>query len=390
MKKTTVQTGGGEIVSEQLGKKPYDYLVVGAGFFGSVFARQATDAGKKVLVIDKRSRIGGNCASRIENNIDVLVYGAHIFHTDFEDVWTYVNRFTKFNNFVNSPLANYNGKMYNLPFNMNTFYALWGVRTPAEALVKLDEQRAEYRHITDPKNLEEKALTLAGKDIYEKLIKGYTEKQWGRKCSELPAFIISRLPFRLTYDNNYFTDRYQGVPEDGYDALFKNLLDGIEVKLNTDFFKEREALSNLAPKTVFTGRVDEYFNFSLGALEYRSLKLDTETLDKENYQGVAVVNYTDAETPYTRIIEHKHFRPRAASPVTVVTREYPAQFTEGAEPYYVINDKRNNDLYAEYKKLAEQEAERGVIFGGRLAEYRYYDMDDVILSALETAKKELG
>ncbi|MCL2797608.1 MAG: UDP-galactopyranose mutase [Firmicutes bacterium] len=400
----------------------YDYLIVGAGLFGGVFAREAADKGKKVLVIDKRPRIGGNCASEMRDGIDVHLYGAHIFHTDYEDVWEYVNRFSRFNNFVNSPIASYRGKLYNLPFNMNTFYALWGVRTPEEAESKLDEQRAAYRHITEPKNLEEKALTLCGRDIFETLIKGYTEKQWGRDARELPPFIISRLPFRLAFDNNYFTDRYQGIPEDGYAALFERLFNGIEVKRNSDFFADREAFCGVADKIIFTGRVDEYFDFKLGALEYRSLSFETETLKCENYQGVAVVNYTDFAPPYTRVIEHKHFRPAAKSPVTVVTKEYPAEFRghnplpvpcvlcldalsptpesripnpeprapiSNNEPYYVINDARNNALYAEYKKLADAEKEKGVVFGGRLAEYRYYDMDDVILSALTAVKKEL-
>ncbi|MCL2061657.1 MAG: UDP-galactopyranose mutase [Firmicutes bacterium] len=365
--------------------KKYDYVIVGAGLFGSVFAREAVDKGKRVLVIDKRLRTGGNCASEMRDNIDVHLYGAHIFHTDYEDVWAYVNRFTRFNNFINSPVANFKGKLYNLPFNMNTFYALWGVTTPQEAHSKLTAQRAAYAHITDPKNLEEKALTLAGSDVYETLIKGYTEKQWGRKATELPPFIISRLPFRLTFDNNYFTDRFQGIPQDGYAAFFNRLLDGIEIKLNTDFFADRKPLGQLADNLIFTGRVDEYFDFRLGALEYRSLNFVTETLALENFQGVAVVNYTDAETPYTRVIEHKHFRADAKSAQTVVTKEYPAEFVSGAEPYYVINDSKNNALYAEYKKLAD--AEKGVLFGGRLAEYRYYDMDDVILSALQEAKK---
>jgi UDP-galactopyranose mutase len=372
-------------------KKPYDYLVVGAGLFGGVFAREASDRGKKVLIVDKRPQIGGNCASKTEDNIDVHLYGAHIFHTDDENVVNYLGRFTRFNNFINSPIADYNGNLYNMPFNLNTFYALFKTKTPREAAERLEKERAEYGGITEPKNLEEKALKLVGKTVYETLVKGYTEKQWGKKASELPAFIISRLPFRLTFDNNYFTDRYQGIPEDGYNAMFENLLKGIDVKLDTDFFKEKDTLSELSDKTVFTGRIDEYFGFSFGRLEYRSLRFETEKLDEENRQGVAVVNYTDAVTPYTRTIEHKHFRPGAKSPVTFVTKEYPAPFTEGAEPYYVINDEKNNSLYLRYKELADRErAAHGVIFGGRLAEYRYYDMDDVVLSALNTAKKEFG
>ncbi len=370
--------------------KKYDYLIVGSGFFGSVFAREAADKGKKVLVIDKRARIGGNCASETREGIDVHLYGAHIFHTDYENVWNYINRFTRFNNFVNSPVAHFKGKLYNMPFNMNTFYALWGVTTPAEAEARLKAERAAYAHITEPKNLEEKALTLAGKDLYETLVKGYTEKQWGRPATELPPFIINRLPFRLTFDNNYFTDRYQGIPEDGYTAVFGKLLAGIDVKLNVDYFREKAELSRLADKTVYTGGIDAYFGFCLGELEYRSLRFETEVLAQENRQGVAVVNYTDRVTPYTRIIEHKHFRPAHKSPVTVVTKEYPAAFTKGAEPYYVVNDQKNDALYAGYRKLAGDERKNGVIFGGRLAEYRYYDMDDVILSALTAAGKELS
>ena len=393
MKKST-EKGASSVVSDTKGKKPYDFVIVGSGFFGSVFARQATDAGKKVLVIDKRDHIGGNCASKLVDGIDIHVYGAHIFHTDYEDVWQYVNCFTRFNNFINTPIANYNGKMYCLPFNMHTFYALWGTTTPEEALKKLEQERAKYSHITEPKNLEEKALTLVGQEIYEKLIKGYTEKQWGRKATELPAFIISRLPFRLNYDNNYFTDRYQGIPENGYDKLFKNLLQGIDVKLNADYFANKDYYASLANRLVFTGRIDEYFDYCCGELEYRSLKFETETLNKQNHQGVAVVNYTENKTPYTRIIEHKHFRASDDSfktDKTVVTKEYPLEFKPGNEPYYVVNDKRNNDLYAKYKELGEKAAkEQGIIFGGRLAEYRYYDMDDVILSALNTAKNVLA
>ena len=364
-------------------KRKYDYLIVGAGLFGSVFARQATDAGKRVVVIDKRGTIGGNCASELQGGIDVHLYGAHIFHTDSQEVWDYINKFSRFNNFINCPLAYHGGKLYNLPFNMNTFYALWGVKTPAEARAKLEEQRAEYSSIKTPKNLEEQALTLCGRDIYQTLIKGYTEKQWGKSCAQLPPSIITRLPFRYTFDNNYFTDRYQGIPEHGYNALFKRLLQGIEVRLNTDFFKHKTALEAFADTVVYTGRIDEYFNFKLGRLEYRSLKFESQTLDCDDCQGVAVVNYTERGVPYTRVIEHKHFL-KTQTKNTVITKEYPAEFTEGAEPYYVINDQKNNALYAKYKTLAaDVAAKNNVVFGGRLAEYKYYDMDDVILSALQ-------
>jgi len=369
----------------------YDYLIVGAGLFGATFARKMTDSGKKVCVIDKRQQIGGNCASKSEHGIDVHMYGAHIFHTDYEDVWQFVNRFTRFNNFINTPIANYNGKLFCLPFNMHTFYALWGVKTPEEAEEKLAKERAKYAHIQEPKNLEEKALTLVGKEIYEILIKGYTEKQWGVKATELPAFIISRLPFRLSFDNNYFLDRYQGIPESGYNKMFEKLLDGIEVKLGVDFFDSRAELQSQANKIVFTGRIDEYFDYKLGELAYRSLRFETETLDKKNYQGVAVVNYTDSVTPYTRIIEHKHFRASDSSfnvEKTVVTKEYPAEFVKDSEPYYVVNNSKNNELLAQYKELAKKE--QNVIFGGRLAEYKYYDMDDVIKSSLETAEREIN
>ncbi|MCL2847960.1 MAG: UDP-galactopyranose mutase [Firmicutes bacterium] len=369
----------------------YDYLIVGSGLFGATFARKMVDSKKRVLVIDKREQIGGNCASKNVEGIDVHLYGAHIFHTDFEDVWQFINRFTKFNNFINTPIANYNGQLFCLPFNMHTFYALWGVKTPQEAEERLAKERAKFLHITEPKNLEEKALTLVGEEIYEILIKGYTEKQWGIKATELPAFIISRLPFRLSFDNNYFLDRYQGIPSDGYNKMFKNLLDGIEVKLGVDFFNNRAELTSLAKKVVFTGRIDEYFDYSLGELAYRSLKFETEILEKKNHQGVAVINYTDSITPYTRIIEHKHFRASDSSfniDKTVVTKEYPAPFTKGSEPYYVVNDERNNNLANQYRELAK--SEKNVIFGGRLAEYKYYDMDDIIKSGLDAVEKELS
>jgi len=371
--------------------KKYDYLIVGSGFFGSVFARLAKDAGKKVLIIEKRNHIGGNCASYLEHGIDIHKYGAHIFHTDYDDVWQFVNKYSRFNNFVNSPIANYNGKIYNLPFNMNTLYSLFGTVTPNEVEKKLEKEKAEYSHITEPKNLEEKALTLVGKTVYETLIKGYTEKQWGRKATELPAFIISRLPFRLSYDNNYFTDRYQGIPENGYNELFKNLLKGVEIKLETDFFAEKEKYLSLANTIVFTGKIDEYFNYELGELEYRSLSLENEVIDTENYQGVAVVNYTDSKTPYTRIIEHKHFNNKAESfklNKTVITKEYPKEYELGSEPYYVVNNDKNNALARAYRELAKKQ--KNIIFGGRLAEYKYYDMDDVIKSSLLVAKNELN
>jgi len=376
-------------------KKPYDFLIVGSGLFGSVFARRATDAGKKALVIDKRDHIGGNCASyKTSEGIDVHKYGAHIFHTDIERVWQFINKYTKFNNYINTPIANYNGKMYPLPFNMFTFYALWGTATPEAALTRLEKERAKYAYIVEPKNLEQKALTLVGEEIYEKLIKGYTEKQWGKKATELPAFIISRLPFRLEYDNNYFADPYQGIPVDGYNVMFKSLLKGIEVKLSTDYFGNKEKFEAIADRVVYTGAIDTYFNCSLGELEYRSLKFENKILDVQNLQGVAVVNYTDSKTKYTRVIEHKHFRAKDDSfkaNKTIVSYEYPAAFNkENPEPYYVVNDNRNNSLYAKYKELAIKETkEKGTIFGGRLAEYRYYDMDDVILSALEKSDEVL-
>jgi len=359
----------------------YDYLVVGAGLFGCTFAREMFDRGRRVLVIDKRKTIGGNCASAMQYGIDVHLYGAHIFHTNNKRVWDFINRFTDFNNFINSPLANFNGKMYNLPFNLNTFYALWGTKTPKEASIKLEEQRAAYANIKSPKNLEEKALTLVGKDVYETLIKGYTEKQWGRKATELPESIINRLPFRLTYDNNYFNSKYQGIPVDGYNTMFKKMLDGVEVRLEEDFFEDRTKYEGIAKNIVFTGKIDEYFDYCLGELEYRSLRFENEVLELDNYQGNAVVNYTDSVTPYTRIIEHKHFRKNESMDKTVITKEYPANYQKGGEAYYVINDEKNNALAAKYKALAEKE--KNIIFGGRLAEYKYYYMDEVIESALE-------
>ncbi|MDY3973336.1 UDP-galactopyranose mutase [uncultured Veillonella sp.] len=363
----------------------YDYLVVGAGPFGSVFAHEAHKRGKKVLVIDRRNHIGGNMYCENKDGINIHVYGAHIFHTSIKEVWDYVNQFATFNNYVNSPVANYKGEMYNLPFNMNTFSKMWGISTPAEAKAIIEEQRASITGT--PKNLEEQAISLVGKDIYEKLIKGYTEKQWGRPCTEIPSFIIKRLPVRYTYDNNYFNDRYQGIPEGGYIKLIENILEGIEVRLGVDFIKEREELSALADKIVYTGPIDEYYNYEFGQLEYRGLRFETEKIETENYQGVAVVNYTEAEVPYTRVIEHKHFE-FGKQPVSYVTKEYPADWKVGDEAYYPVNNEKNQDLYAKYALKAKEE--KNVIFGGRLAEYVYYDMDKVIASALRLVAKELN
>ena len=369
----------------------YDYLIVGAGLFGSVFARQATDAGKKVLVIDKRPNIAGNVYTEDIEHIHVHKYGAHIFHTNNKEVWEYVTKFAEFNRFTNSPVANYKGELYSLPFNMYTFNKMWGVVTPQEAAAKIEAQRKEAG-ITEPRNLEEQAISLVGKDIYEKLIKGYTEKQWGRDCKDLPAFIIKRLPVRLTFDNNYFNALYQGIPEGGYTKMVANMLDGIEVRLNTDYLEKKDELDALADKVVYTGAIDAYFNYKLGALEYRSVRFDTEVLDMPNFQGNAAVNYTDKETPWTRIIEHKWFEFGKDDegndiPKTVISREYSSEWKVGDEPYYPVNDEKNGALYQEYKKLAD--AEKKVIFGGRLGEYKYYDMDAVIASALSLAKREL-
>ncbi|MBQ6735778.1 MAG: UDP-galactopyranose mutase [Lachnospiraceae bacterium] len=363
----------------------YDYLIVGAGPFGATFAHKAHSAGKKVLVIDKRDHVAGNMYTAETEGIQVHVYGAHIFHTPDREVWDYVRQFAEFNHFRLSPLANYRGKLYNLPFNMNTFYQMWGVKTPAEAFARLEEQRKEITG--EPRNLEEQAIRLVGRDIYETLIKGYTEKQWGRSCTELPAFIIRRLPVRPTFDNNYFNHPFQGIPVGGYTKLAENMLDGIEVRLRTDYLEDRAALDALVDKIVYTGPIDAFFDYRFGALEYRSLRFETETLDMDNYQGVATVNYTDAETPYTRIIEHKHFEFGAGNPEkTVITREYPREWKAGDEAYYPVNDEKNQALYEQYKTLADKE-ER-VIFGGRLAEYRYYDMDQVIRAALDAAERE--
>jgi UDP-galactopyranose mutase len=363
----------------------YDYLIVGSGLFGSVIAHEAKAKGKSVLVLERRSHVGGNIYCEEKDGINIHKYGAHIFHTSYEHVWEYVNRFVKFNNYVNSPVANYHGHLYNLPFNMNTFSELWGVTTPAEAAAKIAEQRTVIKG--EPKNLEEQAISLVGTDIYTKLIKGYTEKQWGRSCTELPAFIIKRLPVRYTFDNNYFNDRYQGIPMGGYNVLINKLLEGIEVKLNTDFNKDQAKYKKLAKKIIYTGSIDAYFDYKLGQLEYRGLRFETERLQEVNHQGVAVMNYTEKEVPYTRIIEHKHFE-FGTQPVTYVTKEYPADWKPGDEAYYPVNNDKNQALYAKYAALAKQE--RQVIFGGRLAEYKYYDMDDVIDSALKCVEVEFN
>ena len=369
----------------------YDYLIVGAGLFGAVFARQAADAGKKVLVIDKRPHIAGNVYTEEIEGIQVHKYGAHIFHTNNKTVWDYITRFAEFNRFTNSPVANYHGELYSLPFNMYTFNKMWGVVTPQEAAEKIEEQR-KAAGITEPENLEEQAISLVGTDIYEKLVKGYTEKQWGRPCDRLPAFIIKRLPVRLTFDNNYFNALYQGIPVGGYTAMVSNLLRGIEVRTDTDYLADRDALTALAEKVVYTGPVDAYFDYSLGALEYRSVRFETETLDIPNFQGNAAVNYTDRETPWTRIIEHKWFefgkdKDGNDLPKTVISREYSSEWHIGDEPYYPVNDEANSALYRKYKELADKE--ENVIFGGRLGEYRYYDMDAVIAAALAAAEREL-
>lgn len=369
----------------------YDYLIIGAGLYGAVFAQQAKAAGKSVRVIDKRNHIAGNVYTEKVEGIDVHKYGAHIFHTNNKEVWDYVNRFVTFNRFTNSPVANYKGELYSLPFNMYTFNRMWGVVTPDEAAAKIAEQRAAAG-ITEPKNLEEQAISLVGTDIYEKLIKGYTQKQWGRTCTELPSFIIKRLPVRLTFDNNYFNALYQGIPIGGYTRLVENLLDGIEVRLGVDYLQHKDELDALAEKVVYTGPIDAYFGYSLGALEYRSVRFETELLDTPNFQGNAAVNYTDAETPYTRIIEHKWFtfgkdEDGNDLPKTVISREYSSEWHPGDEPYYPVNDEKNSALYAKYKALAEKEPK--VLFGGRLGEYKYYDMDAVIAAALTAAKAVL-
>ena len=366
--------------------KPYDYLVVGAGLYGAVFAHEAARAGKSVLVIEKRGHIGGNIYTREVEGIQTHVYGAHIFHTNSTPVWEYVNRFARFNRFTNSPLANYRGRLYSLPFNMLTFYQMWGVTTPESAAAKIEAQR-KAAGITEPKNLEEQAISLVGVDIYEKLVRGYTEKQWGRSCRDLPAFIIRRLPVRFTFDNNYFDARYQGIPEGGYTKLVERMLEGIEVRLGEDYLENREYWDSLAEKTVYTGPVDAFFGFRLGALEYRSVRFETEVLDIPNFQGNAVINYTDRETPWTRIIEHKWFDPGNQAK-TVISREFSCEWQPGEEPYYPVNDEKNTKLYEAYRALADRESR--VIFGGRLGEYRYYDMDAVIAAALERCATELN
>ena len=369
----------------------YDYLVVGAGLYGAVFAHEAKKAGKSVLVIDKRPNIAGNVYTEPVEEIQVHKYGAHIFHTNNKKVWDYVNQFAEFNRFTNSPVANYKGELYSLPFNMYTFNKMWGVVTPEEAAAKIEEQRKEAG-ISEPKNLEEQAISLVGRDIYEKLIKGYTEKQWGRPCKELPSFIIKRLPVRLTFDNNYFNALYQGIPIGGYTQMVANMLDGIEVELNTDYLKDKEKYDAIADNVVYTGAIDAYFDYKLGALEYRSVRFETELLDVPNFQGNAAVNYTDAETPWTRIIEHKWFEFGKDAdgnelPKTVISKEFSSEWKPGDEPYYPVNDDKNGKLYAEYKKLADNE--KNIIFGGRLGEYKYYDMDAVIASALDMCEENI-
>lgn len=362
----------------------YDYLIVGSGLFGSVFAHEVKKQGKTCLVIDRRKHLGGNIYCEEKEDIHIHSYGAHIFHTSNRQVWDYINQFAEFNHYINSPVANYKGEIYNLPFNMNTFAKMWGISTPAQAAEIIAEQR---KAISDtPKNLEEQAISLVGTDIYQKLIKGYTEKQWGRDCKELPAFIIRRLPVRYTYDNNYFNDRYQGIPVGGYNRIIENLLAGTDTETEADFNINRAAWEKMANTIIYTGAIDEYFGYELGQLEYRGLRFETERLEEENHQGVAVMNYTDRETPYTRIIEHKHFE-FGKQPVTYITKEYPCGWKPGDEAYYPVNDTRNQELYAKYKTLAEKETH--VIFGGRLGEYKYYDMDKVIESALHTAMEEL-
>lgn len=363
----------------------YDYLIVGAGLFGAVFAHEAYKKGRTCLVIDKRNNIGGNIYTEITEGINVHKYGAHIFHTSDKQIWDYVNRFAEFNNYINSPVAVYKDELYNLPFNMNTFSRMWNIRTPEQAREIIASQIADLG-ITEPHNLEEQALSLVGRDVYEKLIKGYTEKQWGRDCRELPAFIIKRLPLRFVYDNNYFNDRYQGIPIGGYTAIIEKMLEGIDVRTGTDYFDFIRDNKDIARKTIFTGMIDEYYGYCYGPLQYRSVRFETEVLDCENYQGNAVVNYTDREVPYTRIIEHKHFE-FGKQPKTVISREYSSEWKQGMEPYYPVNNEENNALYEKYRELADKES--NVIFGGRLGQYKYYDMDKVIAAALECAGKEL-
>ena len=373
----------------------YDYLIVGSGLFGAIFAHEATKKGKKCLVIEKRNHIAGNIYTEGQHGIQVHKYGAHIFHTSNKEVWEYINKFAEFNRYTNSPVARYKDELYNMPFNMNTFNKMWGVVTPKEAQNKIEEEKKEA-NISEPKNLEEQAISLVGRTIYEKLVKGYTQKQWGKECKDLPSFIIKRLPVRFIYDNNYFNDIYQGIPIGGYTAIIEKMLEGIEVKLNTDFFENREEFEKIADKIVFTGPIDKFYNYQFGELEYRSLRFETEVKEIENYQGNAVVNYTEYEIPYTRIIEHKHFEygpslgkiaEGEAKEKTIITREYPDKWVQGKEPYYPINNDRNNEIYGKYKELADKE--KNVIFGGRLGEYKYYDMHKVIERALDVVKENL-
>lgn len=373
----------------------YNYLIIGSGLFGSIFAHEATKNKKKCLLIEKRPHIAGNIYTEEQHGIQVHKYGAHIFHTSNKEVWDYINQFAEFNRYTNSPVARYKNELYNLPFNMNTFNKIWGVVTPEKAKAKIEEEKKEA-NIIEPKNLEEQAISLVGRTIYEKLIKGYTQKQWGKDCKELPSFIIKRLPVRFIYDNNYFNDTYQGIPIGGYTKIIEKMLEGVEVRLNTDFFANREEFENIAEKIIFTGPIDQFYNYKFGELEYRSLRFETEVKNIENYQGNAVVNYTEYEIPYTRIIEHKHFEfgpslgklaDGEAKEKTVITREYPDKWVQGKEPYYPINNDRNNQIYEKYKELADKE--KNVIFGGRLGEYKYYDMHKIIERALDIAKKEL-
>ena len=363
----------------------YDYIIVGAGLFGAVFTQQAVKAGKKCLIIDKRRQIGGNLYTENIDSINVHKYGAHIFHTSNREIWNYINQFADFNNFINSPLANYNGKLYNLPFNMNTFYQLWGTQTPLEAKAKIAEQCKKYDYITHPANLEEHALKMCGDDIYNTFIKGYTEKQWGRRATELPSFIIKRIPLRFVYNNNYFNDLYQGIPVGGYNPIIESMIEGADVQINTDYFENKTYFDSLAPKMIFTGRIDEFFDFKFGKLEYRSLHFEHERFEMNDFQGNAVVNYNEFDVSFTRIIEHKHFE-FGAQPFTIVSKEFPDEYSKDSEPYYPVNDERNHTILEKYKELAKTFS--NIYFGGRLAQYAYFDMDDTIEAALEVARKE--